>query len=223
MLLSLLCLLSPGTAVWSQGHGRPGEGPRQGSAAPGLDIVVQQGRLSVNVQAADLAEVLAHIGRQAGIRVSPGPSAGTRVSARFADVPLEDGLRRLLRGASLSHLFLYATGPSGSVTIAEVRILGAGAEAPPPSAPLVGSGEPNPESPTGAPLGKGRRQAPTVVEPVQASTPEPELAEPTELTRRVREVFQLGQEMGRQPLEGQDSPPSNRPSSEPGGVGEFAR
>jgi hypothetical protein len=38
------------------------------------------------VQEADLGEVLAQVGRQAGIRISSGPSAGKRVSARFASV-----------------------------------------------------------------------------------------------------------------------------------------
>src|SRR5918996_1648953 len=94
-----LLLLLLGTGAWSLG--------------PGL-------------HAADLGEVLAQIGQQAGIRISAGPSAGKKVSARFADVELEEGLRRLLRLASLSHLFLYSQGPAGTVAIAEVRVVGEG-------------------------------------------------------------------------------------------------
>ena len=75
----------------------PPADPRPPSAAKELSVAVHDGRLSVDVQEADLAEVLAHIGRQAGIRISAGPSAGKRVSASFTGVALEDGLRRLLR------------------------------------------------------------------------------------------------------------------------------
>ena len=66
-------------------------GPRErtasGGHAPeecseGAYVVVQEGRLSVDVQEADLGEVLAQIGRQANIRISSGPSAG-KGSARF--------------------------------------------------------------------------------------------------------------------------------------------
>jgi hypothetical protein len=101
------------------------------NAAAGLPVLVHDGRLSVDVQETGLGAVLAQIGRQAGIRMSAGPSAGKRVSARFADVELEAGLRRLLRLASLSHILLYTNGPGGTVTISEVRVLGEGKDTTP--------------------------------------------------------------------------------------------
>jgi len=206
--VGLLLLLIPGTEAWSQGKGVQTEDTRQKSAAKRLYVAVQEGRLSVDLQEADMKEVLAQIGRQAGIRISSGPSSGKRVSARFSGVELEEGLRRLLRAVSLSHIFMYASRPAGSVTISEVRVLGEGKEATPPPATLAEPGLHTNEQNTGAPVGKGRRQAPEVVQPVQEPTPEPGQEEPSEVTRRVREVFQLSKGMGNRPPNGQESSPN---------------
>ena len=207
IVAGLLVLLIPCTGAWSQGKGLQAQDTRQKSAAKGLDVVVQEGRLSVDVQEADLGEVLTQVGRQAGIRISSGPSSGKRVSARFASVELEEGLRRLLRLASLSHIFLYTNGPGGTVTISEVRVLGEGQDTTPRPAtvvePRVQENEPN----AGTPVRKGRRQAPEVVEPVLESTPDPGQGEPSEVTRRVREVFKLSKEMKGKPTDGQESSP----------------
>jgi hypothetical protein len=134
----LLCLLIPCTGAWSQGKGLQAQDTRQRSAAKGLHVVVQEGRLSVDVQEADLGEVLAQVGRQAGIRISSGPSAGKRVSARFAGVELEEGLRRILRLASL--------GPAGKVAVSEVRVLGEGKDTSPRPATATDRGS-SPTSP----------------------------------------------------------------------------
>jgi hypothetical protein len=87
-LAALLLLLIPCTGAWAQGKGPPAEDTRQRGAAKGLRVVVQAGQLTVDVQDADLGEVLAQIGRQAGIRISSVPSSGQRISARFAGVRL---------------------------------------------------------------------------------------------------------------------------------------
>jgi hypothetical protein len=152
-----------------------------------------------------MAEVLAQIGRQTGIRISSGPSSGKKVSARFSGVELEEGLRRLLRSASLSHIFLYASIPAGSVKISEVRVLGEGKETSPPPATLAEPGLHANERNTDVPSGRGRSPAPEVVQSVQEPTPEAGQGEPTELTRRVREVFQLSKGMGNRPSNGQES------------------
>jgi type II secretory pathway component GspD/PulD (secretin) len=207
IVAGLLVLLIPCTGAWSQGKGLQAQDTRQRSAAKGLDVVVQEGRLSVDLQEADLGEVLTQVGRQAGIRISSDPSSGKRVSARFAGVELEEGLRRLLRLASLSHIFLYANGPGGTVTISEVRVLGEGQDTTPRPATVVEPRLQENEQNAGAPVRKGRRQAPEVVEPVQESTPDPGQGEPSEVTRRVREVFKLSKEMKGKPADGQESSP----------------
>jgi hypothetical protein len=224
IIVALLSLLVPGPAAWAQESGRPAEATRERRATPGLDVRVHDGRLSVNVQAADLGEVLKQIGRQASIKISAGPSAGKRVSARFAGVALEEGIRRLLRQVSLSHLFLYAPGPGGSVVLAEVRVSGEGKDTPPPQATITEPGVQEQEQPSSPPGRKSRQPAPGIVEPVQKSTSEPELGEPSEATRRVLDVFKQSKAMGRKPPDGQATspteltPPSQEPGSSEGGT-----
>src|ERR687891_2508492 len=158
IVAGLLLLLLPGTGAWSQGQALQAEDTPQRSAMYGRAVVVQKGRLSVDVQAADLGEVLAQIRQQAGIRISAGPSAGKRISAQFAGVELEEGLRRLLRLASLNHLFLYGPGPAGTVAITEVRVLGEGSAEPPRPSPVAEPGVPAYEFHPGPPGYKARRQ-----------------------------------------------------------------
>jgi hypothetical protein len=222
-----VCLLAllPCTGVCSQGKGWPAEATRERRAAPRLDVRVHDGRLSVDVQAADLGEVLAQIGRQASIQISTGPSAGTRVSAKFSGAALEEGLCRLLRLASLSHLFLYAPGPGGSVVLAEVRVWGEGNEVSPRQATITAPDMPNHEPPASPPARSPRRPSPAVVEPVPPSTSDSEPGEPSEATRRVLDVFKRSKALGRTPLNGSGTSlteltPSNQG---PGSVEEEAR
>jgi hypothetical protein len=199
----LLFLLIPCTGAWPQGKGPKAEDTRQRSAAKGLYVVVQEGWLSVDLQEADLGEVLAQIGRQAGIRISPGPSSGKKVSARFAGVELEEGLRRLLRLASLSHIFLYAQGPAGTATISEMRVLGEGKDPTPPPAIVVEPGLQEIEQNTQTSVRKPRGQVPQLVEPVQEPTPDPRQADQSGAAHRFIEAFKLGKQLGASPPQGQ--------------------
>ena len=225
LLAGLLCLLIPCTGAWSQGKGLRAEEARQRRPAKGLHVVVQEGRLSVDVQEADLGEVLAQIGRQAGIRIFSGPNSGKMVSARFAGVELEEGLRRLLRLASLSHIFLYANGPAGTVTIAELRVLGEGTAASPRQATVAEPGMPENEQQPGTPVRKARRQDPEVVETVQEPSADAEQGEPSEAIRRLLDVFTLSKQMGARPSDDQatTAPKPALPAQEPRDVGEGAR
>ena len=208
VLVGLFCCLVLCTGAWSEGKRLQPEETRQKNAAKGLYVALQDGRLSVDLQEADMGEVLEQIGRQAGIRISGGPSSGKKVSARFSGVELEEGIRRLLRSVSLSHIFMYASIPAGSVKISEVRVLGEGKEVAPPPATPAEPGVQSNEQNTGAPVGKARRQAPEVVLPVQELSLEPEQGEPSEVTRRVREVFQLSKGMGKRSSDAQEPSPS---------------
>lgn len=89
------------------------------------NVVIHQGQLTVNLQEEQLSGVLARIGQQAGKFRVVGLGADTRVSAHFASVPLEHGLRQLLQRAGLSHAILYFQTSTGAMSIAEVRIFGA--------------------------------------------------------------------------------------------------
>jgi hypothetical protein len=199
LVAALLGLLSPGPGVWAQGPGQPADDPRPRRAAPGRAVVVHQGQLSVDVQAADLGEVLAQIGRQAGLRIVAGPSAGTRVSARFAGVALDEGLRRLLRLASLSHLFRYAPGPAGTVTLTEVHVVGAGPDTLPRPAPATDRGF--------SAASQAPEPVPDVGEAAPEPPPDPGRAAPGEAMRRVLDAFTRSKQRGASPPDGHASPP----------------
>jgi type II secretory pathway component GspD/PulD (secretin) len=90
----------------------------------GVSLAVHAGQLSVDVREAPVDEVLALIGEQAGLRVHVDAAATRTVTAQFTDMALDQGLRRLLRAASLSHTLLYTRGPAGTVHLQEVRVFG---------------------------------------------------------------------------------------------------
>jgi hypothetical protein len=225
LVTGLLCLLTLCTGAWSQERELQAEDARQRRAAKGLHVVVQEGRLSVDVQQEDLGEVLAQIGQKAGIRMSSGPSSGKRVSARFAGVELEEGLRRLLRLASLSHSFLYTTGLAGTVAITEVRVLGEGKDPPPRPASVADPGVPENKEQPGAPVRNAGRQAREVVEPVQEPSSDVEQGKPNEAIRRLLDVFTKSKQMGARPPDDQATtlPEPEPPGREPRNVGEWAR
>jgi hypothetical protein len=166
VVTGLLLALTPLMGVWPEGKALNTGHTRQRALEKRPYVVVRQGQLSVNVREADLGEVLAEIGRQAGIRMVLGPSPGERISAQFSGVELETGLRRLLRLASLNYIILYAPesagrcASTGSLTsclkdmirnapdsarrsvIQEVRVFGEKKEeTPPPPQPIVAEGE----------------------------------------------------------------------------------
>ncbi len=87
-------------------------------------VVVHEGQLSVELREAQVRDVLAAIGQQAGFRVYVDASANRTVNAQFTDVELDQGLRRVLRAASLSYTLLYARGPASTVILREVRVFG---------------------------------------------------------------------------------------------------
>jgi hypothetical protein len=97
------------------------------AGGPRLQVVVHQGRLSVDLWEADLGEVLAQIHQQTGISIRVSQSPAQTLSIQFTDVPLDQGLRRLLQLASQSYAMRYAPGPTGEVTLQEVQVF---AEAP---------------------------------------------------------------------------------------------
>jgi type II secretory pathway component HofQ len=72
-------------------------------------VAVHQGQLSVDVDQADLRTVLAQIDQQAGIAIVLTETAATVVSAQFAGLNLDDGLRQLLWRAAVNYLLMYLT------------------------------------------------------------------------------------------------------------------
>ena len=73
------------------------------AAAPAFQIAVHGERLTVALERAPMGRVLAELARQAGIRVDFPPSMqNDAVWASFEDMPLEQGISRLLAGYSFA-------------------------------------------------------------------------------------------------------------------------
>lgn len=95
--------------------------------APAWVLVVQGDRLTVELKGVPLGAVLADLARQAGLRVALSEATGQDlVSARFRNMPLDQGIRRLL--GPRSYVLVYApraSGPSapGPGRISEVMVL----------------------------------------------------------------------------------------------------
>jgi hypothetical protein len=100
-----------------------------------LHVVVQQGRLSVELHEVEVRDVLARLRQQAGIAVVGAGEPGRRISTRFANLALEDGLRRLLRLADLSYALVSAQGRAGARSVHTLHVLGAAGSGPPPRVP----------------------------------------------------------------------------------------
>jgi hypothetical protein len=94
--------------------------PRAGG--PRLQVAVHQGQLSVDLWEADLGEVLAQIHQQTGISIRVSPSPAQTLGIQFTDVPLDQGLRRLLQLASRSYAMYYAPGPTGEPALRELQV-----------------------------------------------------------------------------------------------------
>ena len=123
-MASLLVVVLLGASAWSwAGEPKPGDVPLKGASSR-LHVLVQQGQLSVDLWEADVEEVLAQIGQQAGIRIIVSPSAEDKISVQFTGVTLERGLRLVLQRASRSYAMLYAADPAGGVAVREVRVFG---------------------------------------------------------------------------------------------------
>jgi hypothetical protein len=89
-------------------------------------VTVVQGRLSVDLRDADITMVLSRIGEQAGFSVITDPIARKTVSVQFTDVELMQGLRRLLRLASLSYAVVNATRTASGVGLKELWVFAEG-------------------------------------------------------------------------------------------------
>ena len=92
------------------------------AGGPRLQVVVHEGRMSVDLWEADLGEVLAQIHQQTGISIRVSPSPAQTLSIQFTDVALDQGLRRLLQLASRSYAMFYAPGPTGESALRELQV-----------------------------------------------------------------------------------------------------
>lgn len=92
------------------GCGGEMEGVDPSSLRGSLLVSVQDDRLSVKVDQVPLWVVLAELGRQTGIKVDiEGSVSREQISVEFKDLPLEDGIRRILQSKNYALTYAKAT------------------------------------------------------------------------------------------------------------------
>jgi hypothetical protein len=92
--------------------------------APAADpVTVESGRLTLEVQDADLSQLLSEIARRAGFELFTSGALGS-VTASFTGVPVDRALRRLIQGHET--ILVYRSDQQGSEpALAEVRVFAA--------------------------------------------------------------------------------------------------
>jgi len=111
---------------------------------PAARVAVEDGHLTVEARDVPLADLLGLIGERAGLRVTVWGGVGPLVTDAFADLPLEEGIARLVRGHALVLTYGPALGGTGETAVHEVRVYVAEAEAPapPPATPAKKAANP---------------------------------------------------------------------------------
>ncbi len=99
-LLSLILALAAGTAHEPAARGAPPD------PAAGAQVQYAQGRLTVSATDVPLADLLQKVARATGLEVVLDARLEGRASLSFRDLPLDESLRRLLRGRNFA--FEYA-------------------------------------------------------------------------------------------------------------------
>jgi hypothetical protein len=94
-----------------------------------LDVTVDASRVSLVAREAPLGDVLAAIGRQAGVKVVLRDALSTSVTATLVNVPLEEAIQRLTRWHSIVMIYDRSTRAEGSA-LSEVWV-----KSPYPAAP----------------------------------------------------------------------------------------
>lgn len=90
--------------------------------ATDINVAIQQGLLTVDLQNVPLADVLRLIGKRAGLQVTMSVKVGARVTDAFTGVPLDQGLMRLLRGYSTVLIYVPAQGGAAESVLAKVWV-----------------------------------------------------------------------------------------------------
>jgi hypothetical protein len=102
--------------------------------APTMEVAVGEGRLSVNLRDALLADVLRLIGQEARLKVHLDGQLRTPITGTFTGLPLEAGIRRLTRGHSSTFAYDPPPHPGHAPRLTEIWII--------ESSPAVGPATP---------------------------------------------------------------------------------
>jgi hypothetical protein len=124
-------ILAVVAALLSEGRAPAAEAPKP---APTMKVTVGEGRLSVNLRDAPLADVLRLIGQEARLKVNLDGQLRTPITGTFAGLPLEAGIRRLTRGHSSTFAYDPPPRPGHAARLTEIWII--------ESSPTVGPATP---------------------------------------------------------------------------------
>lgn len=106
------------------------------TAAAAGRVHYADGRLSAAFSGVEPKAALEELARATGVEFALVADRLAPLTAQVRDLPLEQGLRRLLAG--YNYILLYDTGPDGSRRPARVLVLSEGREAAPPPVPAPG-------------------------------------------------------------------------------------
>jgi len=134
VLSFILCPMSVlSVGATTQGEGTPSISEREGIIEkPAFYLKVQKGLLSVEIDNVPLEEVLMAIGQQKGfkrLKVQGNAAIANKISIKFQNLPLDQGIQRILRGRSYSLIYTqtkWDRGKGSPTILEEVRIFGEG-------------------------------------------------------------------------------------------------
>jgi hypothetical protein len=176
MTLGVLLCMSYAAAPVALSKKSPSQEARKGNGAQArADIMVADGRLSVHLSQADVRKVLSRIGEKAGFSLLMPPTAGETISGQFSNMELIQGLRRLLRLASLSYAMVYDAEVGSGGGLKELWVFGAGRGGAPDLPRVVADQE---DADTLAPK-RSLLEALASLQPPGAQPPEPANTPPT--------------------------------------------
>ena len=95
-----------------------------GAGAAHVDYDPTTGKLTLKAENAELAEALALVSQKTGVWIRIAPSIEKSISIELTDMPLENALRRLVRG--LNHAMFYESAQDGGHRIVGMNILSGG-------------------------------------------------------------------------------------------------
>ena len=95
-----------------------------------MEVTVGEGRLSVSLRDAPLADVLRLIGQEARLKINLDGQFQTPITGTFTGLPLEEGIRQLTRGHSSSFAYGPPSHPGLAARLTEIWIIESVAAAP---------------------------------------------------------------------------------------------
>jgi len=86
-----------------------------------IEVNLRQGTLSVHISDIPLVDILQIIGDEAGFRLMVLGSLESRISQNFSDIPLAEGIRRLVRNRSVAIIYQIVDAPDNRKELQNIK------------------------------------------------------------------------------------------------------